>query len=72
MFARPLCIAFALLLAGCQVQFNSEIHTQDVFADESLTFPAQLKLEINSCATDKRQETDAEVLALYSEASTAK
>ena len=72
MFIRTLCIAFALLLTGCQVEFNSEIYAQDVFSDENLTFPAQLRVQISSCASDKRQQTDAAVLALFSAASKAK
>ena len=72
MFVRTFGIALCVLLAGCQVQFNSEIYAQDVFSDENLTFPAQLKLEINSCTSDTRSKTENSVLALFSSVSKAK
>ena len=71
MLHRLFACVTALMLAGCQVAFESEIYVQDVFADENLTFPAQLKVEINSCSSDKRAETDAAVLALFSKESEA-
>lgn len=72
MLVRTFGIALCVLLAGCQVQFNSEVYAQDVFTEESLTFPAQLKLEITSCTSDTRSKTDNAVLALFSSVSKAK
>ena len=72
MFVKTFGIALCVLLAGCQVQFNSEIYAQDVFSEESLAFPAQLKLEITSCTSDTRSKTDNAVLALFSSVSKAK
>ena len=72
MIVRTFGIVLCALLTGCQIQFNSEIYAQDVFSDENLTFPAQLKLEINSCTSGTRSKTDNAVLALFSSVAKAK
>jgi hypothetical protein len=60
-----------VLLAGCRVDFSSELYARDILSGENLTFPALLEIEIPSCNSDDRPKYEREILSVFSEFSEA-
>jgi hypothetical protein len=59
------------VLSGCKVGVQSDLYARDVFSNENLTFPSQLKVQVPSCSSDKVEEASSDILALFSQSSEA-
>lgn len=52
-------------VSGCDIVIISELYSRDIFADKSLTFPSQLKIQIPSCSQESIHKFKPKVLALF-------
>lgn len=66
-----LLILFSLVMSGCRVDVTSDLYTQDILANENLTFPTQMGIQIPGCDQDSVDELSSQVLSLFSESSKA-
>ena len=61
-----------LLLSACRTDFLVDIYSSDLFMDESVSTPAEMKFQITSCDSDDRSEYERKTLALFTAQSNAK
>lgn len=61
----------AIFLAGCRVDFSSELYTRDILGTETLRFPALLEVEVPTCNASDRPEYEREILSVFSGSSEA-
>ena len=72
----PLKNAFALIaavsLSACRTDFLVDIYSSDLFIDESVSTPAEMKFQITSWDSDDRSEYERKTLALFATQSNPK
>jgi hypothetical protein len=67
-----LIFIFSTLLLSCKANFLMDAYSSDIFLDENVVTPAQMKVEISSCTSDDRAKHEQKVLALFASSSVAK
>jgi len=65
-------LAGTIAIAGCDIDVTSQVYAQDAFAEENLPFPAEMRIEIPSCGSDRRPQFERDVIAAFSQPSEAK
>ena len=68
--ARFFLLMPIILLSACRVDFSFETFVTDLFIEESIDTPAQIKVEIPSCSG--REDYEDKILSLFNQNSKAK
>ena len=66
-------IAAPLLISACRVDVTADLYSEDLLeSNENILFPAKLEVEILSCSSSDRADTEADLLSIFSSKSDAK
>lgn len=66
------CMFTLVLLSGCKFTVSSDLYVADLFSDQNIEFPAQMRIEVPSCTSSRLSEIEQQVLSLFSQVSQAK